>query len=306
MVFRKLKFALFVFFITSCGPTVNTEPLLIATLFPQYSLASSLAGDLMDVKWLVPAGVDPHDYEPTPSQRLELNQADLVLFSSENFEAWIHLIEDTVQGKLIDLSTYVSLLPTLPSDETQSDSTSIEDNHDHEGDPHYWVDPANGLMMLEIIATELITLLPEHELLIQSRQILIEEALLDAVSLYDELVTEGEELDIVFAGHNALGYLVNYDIHVLTPYPGFSSEVVPTAQSIIDFKNLMRALDTNLLYISSTDNAAVTETLLESDSTLETATLYTLETISASQLEADVTYQELLLLNYEAIAQSEI
>jgi hypothetical protein len=68
----------------------------------------------------------------------------------------------------------------------------------------------------------------------------------------------------------------------------------------------MMALDTNLLYISSTDNAAVTETLLESDSTLETATLYTLETISASQLEAEVTYQELLLLNYEAIAQSEI
>ena len=302
MAFDKIKIAFTVLLITSCGPSVDAEPLLVATLFPQYSLASSLAGDLMDIEWLVPAGVDPHDYEPTPSQRLELNNADVVLFSSENFEAWIHSIEDTAQGRLVDLSSYVSLLPT---DETHTETTSTEDEHDHDGDPHYWVDPANGLLMLEVIATELITLLPEHELLIESRQVLIEEALLDAISLYDALVIEDEELDIVFAGHNALGYLVNYDIHVLTPYPGFSSDVVPTAQSIIDFKALMSSLETNLLYVSSTDNAAVTETLLESDPTLETATLYTLETISVTDFEANVTYQELLILNYEAIAQSE-
>jgi len=302
MAFDKIKIAFTVLLITSCGLSVDAEPLLVATLFPQYSLASSLAGDLMDIEWLVPAGVDPHDYEPTPSQRLELNNADVVLFSSENFEPWIHSIEDTAQGRLVDLSSYVSLLPT---DETHTETTSTEDEHDHDGDPHYWVDPANGLLMLEVIATELITLLPEHELLIESRQVLIEEALLDAISLYDALVIEDEELDIVFAGHNALGYLVNYDIHVLTPYPGFSSEVVPTAQSIIDFKALMSSLETNLLYVSSTDNAAVTETLLESDPSLETATLYTLETISVTDYEANVTYQELLLLNYEAIAQSE-
>ena len=302
MAFDKIKIAFTVLLITSCGLSVDAEPLLVATLFPQYSLASSLAGDLMDIEWLVPAGVDPHDYEPTPSQRLELNNADVVLFSSENFEPWIHSIEDTAQGRLVDLSSYVSLLPT---DETHTETTSTEDEHDHDGDPHYWVDPANGLLMLEVIATELITLLPEHELLIESRQVLIEEALLDAISLYDALVIEDEELDIVFAGHNALGYLVNYDIHVLTPYPGFSSEVVPTAQSIIDFKALMSSLETNLLYVSSTDNAAVTETLLESDPSLEIATLYTLETISVTDYEANVTYQELLLLNYEAIAQSE-
>jgi zinc transport system substrate-binding protein len=302
MVFDKIKFAFTFLLITSCGPSVDAEPLLVATLFPQYSLASSLAGDLMDIEWLVPSGVDPHDYEPTPSQRLELNNADVVLFSSESFEGWIHSIEDTAQGRLIDLSAYVSL---LPSDKTYNEPNSIEDDHNHDGDPHYWVDPANGLLMLEVIANELITVLPEHELLIESRQVLIEEALLDAISLYDGLVADGEELDIVFAGHNALGYLVNYDIHILTPYPGFSSDVVPTAQSIIDFRSLMSSLETNLLYVSSTDNAAVTETLLESDPSLETATLYTLETISVTDFEANVTYQELLILNYEAIAQSE-
>jgi zinc transport system substrate-binding protein len=305
MNYRGLKFTLLTLFLISCGGSTSTEPLLVATLFPQYSLAESLAGDLMDITWLVPAGVDPHEYEPTPSQRVQLNNADVILFSSEAFEPWIHSIEDTSQGKLIDLSSHVNLLTTLPIDETQTEVTSIEDEHDHDGDPHYWVDPNNGIMMLEVVAAELILLLPEHQQLIESRQLLIEEALQDAVTLYDGLVPEGEELDIVFAGHNALGYLVNYDIHVFTPYPGFSSDIAPTAQSIIDFNNLMASLETNLLYVSSTDNAAVTETLLDNNPLLETAYLYTMETINENQLEAGVSYQELLLMNYEAIAQSE-
>jgi hypothetical protein len=67
----------------------------------------------------------------------------------------------------------------------------------------------------------------------------------------------------------------------------------------------MASLETNLLYVSSTDNAAVTETLLDNNPLLETAYLYTMETINENQLEAGVSYQELLLMNYEAIAQSE-
>ena len=306
MTLKPIKFAWLVFLITSCGSSTSTEPSLVATLFPQYSLANTLAGDLLDISWLVPAGVDPHDYEPTPSQRVQLNNANLVLFSGESFEPWIHSIEDTVKGKLIDLSSHVSLLPIPNTDESVTMVSEDDHDHDHEGDPHFWIDPANGLMMLDIIAEELIHLLPEHESLIQSRQLLIEEGLTETVNFYDAVVPENEELDIVFAGHNALGYLVNYDIHVLTPYPGFSSEVAPTAQSIIEFKDLMNNLNTDLLYVSTTDNAAVTETLLEANPGLQTATLYTMETISEIQLESGVTYQELLMLNYEAIAQSEI
>lgn len=305
MLFKQMKYIFLGLFLVSCTTTTPTEPTLIATLFPQYSLANSLAGDLMQIEWLVPAGVDPHDYEPSPSQRLALNQADVILFSSESFEPWIHSIEDTVEGKLIDLSTFVSLLPDSLGEENEVELLVSEDEHLHNGDPHYWVDPANGLLMLEVIAEELVTLLPQHELLINTRQTLIEEALLDTISLYETLVPENEELEIVFSGHNALGYLVNYDIHVLTPYPGFSSDAVPTAQSIIDFQNLMTTLDTNLLYVSSTDNVAVTQTLLESNPLLETVTIYTMETISEAQLQAEVSYQELLLLNYEGIAQSE-
>jgi zinc transport system substrate-binding protein len=292
--------------LVSCGGTTTEEKSLIATLFPQFSIAEQLAGDLLNVDFLLPVGSDPHDFEPTPSQRVRLNNADLVLFTSESFEVWIHSLEETTTGKLVDLSTYVTLIEAEEHDHDHLlVGPKLADEHDYEYDPHYWLDPINGLAMLEAITDEILLLIPEHTLLIESRHQLIKEAFEDTIELYQELVLEAEELDIVFAGHNAFAYLTNYQIHVLTPYPGFSTDVIPTAQSLIEFSELIIELATNILYISSTDKNAVIDSILQANPTLETEFLYTLENVSQSQFDSEVRYQELLMINYEAIAKSE-
>jgi zinc transport system substrate-binding protein len=291
--------------VASCGGTTSEEKSLIATLFPQYSLAEQLAGDLLDVEFLLPVGSDPHDFEPTPSQRVKLNNADVVLFTSESFEQWIHSLEDTATGKLVDLSQVVTLIESVEHDHLMTGPKFAEDHDDDAVDPHYWLDPLNGLAMLEAISIEILLLVPEHTLLVESRKLLIQEALEDTIELYQALVQEGEELDVVFAGHNAFAYLTNYDVHVLTPYSGFSTDVIPTAQSLIEFSELITELGTNVLYVSSSDNNAVIESLMDANPLLETQLLYTLENVSQSQFDSDIRYQELLMINYESLSHSE-
>lgn len=293
--------------LASCGGATTEEKSLIATLFPQYSLAEQLAGDLLDVEFLLPVGSDPHDFEPTPSQRVNLNNADVVLFTSESFEQWIHSLEDTATGKLVDLSQVVTLIEAVEHDHDHlmTGPKFAEDHDDDAYDPHYWLDPLNGLAMLEAISEEILLLVPEHTLLVESRKLLIQEALEDTIELYQALVQEGEELDVVFAGHNAFAYLTNYDVHVLTPYSGFSTDVIPTAQSLIEFSDLITELGTNVLYVSSSDNNAVIESLMDANPLLETQLLYTLENVSQSQVDSDIRYQELLMINYESLSHSE-
>ncbi|NCA96504.1 MAG: hypothetical protein EOM74_05935 [Methanomicrobia archaeon] len=43
----------------------SDKPLVIATLFPQYSFAKSLAGEYIDIELLLPIGTSPHSFEPT-------------------------------------------------------------------------------------------------------------------------------------------------------------------------------------------------------------------------------------------------
>jgi zinc transport system substrate-binding protein len=287
--------------LASCNRPNNQDIRIIATMFPQYSLADELAGDLASVEFILPTGSDPHDFEPTPTQVVSLNQASLIIYTSHSLEPWMESIEETTKADLLELSDAIGL---DIDDHDHDDDDHDHDDDDHEEDPHFWVDPAIGLQMLDVIYDQLISLLPEHELLITSRKVSIEESLNEVVELYEGLVEEGEELEIVFAGHNAFAYLETYHIHIQTPYPGFSSSVLPTANSISQFINLMTTLNARYLYVSETDNVAVSQALIEAFPQAETLTIYTLENVSLDKMTNQTRYQELLLMNYEAFAFS--
>jgi hypothetical protein len=45
--------------------------------------------------------------------------------------------------------------------------------------------------------------------------------------------------------------------------------------------------------------------LMDANPLLETQLLYTLENVSQSQVDSDIRYQELLMINYESLSHSE-
>lgn len=296
--------------LTSCQTSTNDKPVVMTTLYPQYSITEQLAGDLVDVYFLLSPGMSAHSFEPTPSQVIALNEAEIVFFTSESVETWIHSLEETAKGKLVDLSVGVNLIESdhdhhdEEHEEDHDDEVHSEEDHDHgDYDPHYWLDPKNGRIMLNVISNELINLLPEHESLILSRKKIIDDKLVEAINLYEALVADGEELDLVFGGHNAFGYLGAYHIHFLTPYNGYSDNVLPTADSIASFVNKMNELNSKTLYVTTTDNIVVIDTLKEKFPGLQTRLLYTIANVSKSDLDARIKYQDLIIKNYESISE---
>lgn len=303
MKFTKLIALIFgVSLLAGCQINNSNKPKIMATLYPQYSLVEQLAGDLVEVEFLLKPGISVHSFEPTPSQVVSLNNADIVFFTNENVETWIHALEETAKGKLIDLSANITLIEGEHSHE-EEDSTHEDDNdHDHgDYDPHFWLDPKNGIKILDAIYTELVILLPSNENLLTERKIKIENQLNEIISMYENLVPDNQEIDLVFGGHNSFGYLEIYGIHFKTPYEGYSDDVLPTAQSISSLIAAMKEAETTNLFVSTTDNLAVIEALKEQFQNLKTITLYNSANVSQEQLNVKISYQSLLQLNYEAI-----
>ncbi len=48
---------------------------IYASFYPMYFLASEIAGDKAEVITMIPAGAEPHDWEPTPKMIIELQKA---------------------------------------------------------------------------------------------------------------------------------------------------------------------------------------------------------------------------------------
>jgi zinc/manganese transport system substrate-binding protein len=116
---------------------------VVATTVQITALTRDVGRDLVDVKGLVPAGADPHEFEPTARDLVALEAADLILRHGIGLDDWLdRTLKAGKRAKLVTVTTGVRL------------------RRDQEGgkvvdDPHIWHDPANAKTMVDNIAAAL-------------------------------------------------------------------------------------------------------------------------------------------------------
>lgn len=70
-------------------------------------------GDRAEVINLVPAGIEPHDFEPTPKDMTSLAKATMFLYIGGSFETWVENminIMDTKKMSVLNLSEKIGLV----------------------------------------------------------------------------------------------------------------------------------------------------------------------------------------------------
>ena len=120
---------------------------VVTTFYPLYYLSSQVAGGRAEVHALIPDNVEPHSWEPTPSDLIEVSEARILVFNGVGFEPWMEDFLAAVDNPdliKVDTSVGVSLL--------SSDEVDGGDGHDHEAqDPHFWLDPLSAKIQVQNI-----------------------------------------------------------------------------------------------------------------------------------------------------------
>ena len=139
---------------------------IVVTTTDLAAITQEIGGNKVEVSALVKGNQDPHFISPKPAMILKVNKADLLINIGASLEVgWLPaLIHNSHNNKIltgstgrIDASKKIRLLevPTTKIDR------SMGDVHP-EGNPHYWLDPYNGLMLASTIAERLQMLDPEN------------------------------------------------------------------------------------------------------------------------------------------------
>ena len=131
---------------------------VVASTSDLASITQFIGGDLVSVKYIVNGKSDPHFVEVLPNYMVMVSRADLYLKIGLGLDFWANpIIDGSRNGKLvvIDCSVGVDVLekPTGPV------NASMGDVHP-EGNPHYQLDPANGLIMADNIEKGLVQVDP--------------------------------------------------------------------------------------------------------------------------------------------------
>jgi zinc transport system substrate-binding protein len=208
MKMQKLLIYLVLPLLVSCSIAnhYDKRDIITVSISPFKYFVESIAGDDFDVNVMVPAGADPHIYEPVPDQITALSRS--VAYISDGhlgFEiTWLdRFFEANRKMKRLSLAQNIDL---IEADEHPS-------GHNSEGaDPHFWVSPKSALVMAGSVKSLLCTLKPEncgkYEKNFSRLSDTIESIDKKAIQMFSGY--EGKEFMIY---HPALGYLAR-DYHL--------------------------------------------------------------------------------------------
>ncbi len=129
---------------------IATSSIVATTTIWADITSATLCG--LDVPSIIPAGADPHTFEPSLRDRQTLEDAATVIANGGG-------LEDTLTDLLATVSTsgteVIELVPSVDTIEAGHDSTNDEPDehqHDDEVDPHIWQDPQRVAAVLDTIA----------------------------------------------------------------------------------------------------------------------------------------------------------
>lgn len=138
-----------------CGkPAVRPDgkKRILTTFTIIQDMAQNVAGDAAVVESITKPGAEIHDYEPTPSDLVKAQDADLVLWNGLGLERWF---EKFLQQVRHVPSTVIS---------TGVEPMSIgEGPYNGKPNPHAWMSPANAIKYVENIRAALVNLDPKNE-----------------------------------------------------------------------------------------------------------------------------------------------
>ena len=124
---------------------------VVATTFTILAdMARNVAGDKLTVNSITRVGAEIHGYQPTPSDIVKTQQADLVLYNGLNLERWFE--------------RFTKQLKAVPSVVLSDGITVINiasSAYQGKPNPHAWMSPKNGLIYIENIRKAFVTLEPQ-------------------------------------------------------------------------------------------------------------------------------------------------
>jgi len=108
---------------------------VVATTTFLRDIAQNVAGKEFTVAGLIPIGVDPHAFDPTPAQVTEAVQSDLLIVNGANLEGTLATTLQNAGGRHVTVVASAGLTPRTPKPGEPAPE------HSGEPDPHFWLDP---------------------------------------------------------------------------------------------------------------------------------------------------------------------
>ena len=269
---------------------------ILATMSFLADIAQHVVGDEPKIDSLVPANVDPHGFQPAPADIIKVAQCNVLISNGAGLETFLDNVLQNAGGQRTVIRASQGLVFRTP---TQGEVVDTQ----HEGDPHFWLDPNNVIVYAENIRDGLSQADPSHAEAYRRNA--------------DDYIAQLKELDtwireqvnqvptgrrLLVTNHESLGYFADrYGFRVVgTIIPSVSTEASPSAQQLVGLITQIRATQAPAIFLETGTNPQLADQIASETGVRVITGLYT-HSVSA---ETAPTYLDMMRHNTDLIVQA--
>ncbi len=285
---------------TGCeSNTVSSDGKLdvVTSFYPMYEFTKQVAGEHANVIALIPAGSEPHDWEPSAKDMKKVKEADVFIYNGI-VEGWAEqALQSAANSKrvVVEASKGIDLIQGLHEEEEEED-------HSHDLDPHVWLSPLLAQREVEAIAQGLIAVDPTHKDDYRNntdRYIAKLKALDDtfretlATVKHKEFVTQ----------HAAFGYLAKEYGLTQVPIAGLSPEEEPAPDKMAEIIQFAKEKQVKTIFFETLVDPKVATTIAK-EINARTDVLNPLEGLTAEDKKNNLDYISVMTNNLQALKKA--
>ncbi|AIQ40678.1 metal ABC transporter substrate-binding protein [Paenibacillus sp. FSL R7-0312] len=307
------------------------------SFYPMYEFTKNITGDLADVEVLIPAGTEPHDWEPTAKDMAEISEADVLVYNGAGMEGWAQQVVDGASGsKLItvEASKGLEIMEGTEEEEGHDHEHEHEDEHAHEEgtasgeadhnhehdhedehgeeahageghdhgglDPHVWLAPAMAIQEVRTIEAALSAASPENAAAFKTNS----EAYIAKLQQLDQEFKDGlkdtKRKDFI-TQHAAFGYLAREYGLTQVPIAGLSPEQEPSAAQMAEIVEFAKANNVKTIFFETLVSSGVADTIAQ-EIGAKTAVLNPIEGLTEEDIRDNLDYLGVMRQNLTALS----
>lgn len=234
------------------------KPLVVASFFPLYDFSRQVAGERAEVISLVPPGVEPHDWEPSPRDVAEVQKARLFVYNGGGFEQMADRLLKEIAGKGPLAVNTTEGIPLLDA-KTGHDHGHDKDK-DHGKDPHVWLDPVLAQRQVDAIATGLAQVDAAGKAAYEGKAAAYKARLAGLHESFEAGLKDCARRDVV-TSHAAFAYLARRYRLNQVPVMGLAPESEPNPKDLATLVRFARAKKVKYIFFETLVSPKLAETI---------------------------------------------
>lgn len=290
---------------------VNNKPTIVVTTFSAYDFVKHIAGDTVNLVFLLGPGVDSHGYEPGAKDIMQIENADMFIYVGGTLEPWSTKVIESLESdvKTVRLIDSIDLKEEVKIDGAQEE-THDHHNHEHEEinereyDEHIWTSPENAIEMINFISNHLKELKNENEALYDQNANEYIKEIKKVQKDITEVVNKSKRKRLVFGDKMPMQYFIQeFGLEVSAAFAGCAEETVPTSGTIAYLVDLIKNEKIPVVLYTEMNEGKVAKTLAD-ETGAKSKRIQTLHNISKQDFENGETYVSLMRRNIEVLKEA--